>query len=268
MLNTTKQERQKNAQKEHNLKLMLEASLIAAIRPLFLALSSQFITRYTTLQLFPSTEAFNEAMLLALREHYKIVAKRFGTRIVNELGKPGNHEDVLKEIARATDLQHEVRSQQSSRIITQTTQKDMRESLNTTLSDAAQAGEALTHKQIAARASLKFDAKSLGRLTTISITETQNPAEHAKQSEVNALDKHDAIIEGVRLKDVKKAKQWISILDNVTRDAHVEADGQVVPFDQPYVVMGQNLMYPGDQSLGATIENIINCRCSSIIMIG
>jgi uncharacterized protein with gpF-like domain len=49
--------------------------------------------------------------------------------------------------------------------------------------------------------------------------------------------------------------------DEKVRPAHVEANGQIVPFKQPFDVDGQSLMYPGDMSLGASIDNVINCRC-------
>lgn len=51
-----------------------------------------------------------------------------------------------------------------------------------------------------------------------------------------------------------------------TREGHLEANDQVVAFDQPfYVANGQGqveaLMFPGDTSLGATASNVIQCRC-------
>lgn len=66
------------------------------------------------------------------------------------------------------------------------------------------------------------------------------------------------------LETLKLAKTWISLLDNVTREAHLDAHGQEVDIYKPYVVMNQLLMQPLDSSLGATLDNIINCRCASI----
>ena len=52
-----------------------------------------------------------------------------------------------------------------------------------------------------------------------------------------------------------------------TRDWHRAAHRQRVPYDQPYTVLNrkgepQQLLYPGDTSLGAGPDHVINCRCS------
>lgn len=62
----------------------------------------------------------------------------------------------------------------------------------------------------------------------------------------------------------KMRKQWVSTHDSRTRDAHLDADGQIVDIDEPFIVDGEKLMYPGDTSLGASGSNTINCRCTMI----
>lgn len=60
-------------------------------------------------------------------------------------------------------------------------------------------------------------------------------------------------------------KRWVSAgNDGRTRDAHLQANGQEVPIDEPFKVDGEYLMYPGDISLGASAGNVINCRCVSV----
>jgi uncharacterized protein with gpF-like domain len=59
---------------------------------------------------------------------------------------------------------------------------------------------------------------------------------------------------GLRLK-----KEWLAADDERTRQAHAEADGAIVDVDQPFIVGGEALMYPGDPSGSA--GNVINCRC-------
>ena len=51
-------------------------------------------------------------------------------------------------------------------------------------------------------------------------------------------------------------KGWLSTLDNVTRDSHVDLDGEVQEIDRPF---SNGLMYPGDAS-GIPAE-VYNCRC-------
>lgn len=65
--------------------------------------------------------------------------------------------------------------------------------------------------------------------------------------------------EAVRQEDLPVVKVWLSSLDNVVRDGHDVAHGQVVDRDEPFIVNGEELQYPGDPS--GSPGNIINCRC-------
>ena len=60
-------------------------------------------------------------------------------------------------------------------------------------------------------------------------------------------------------------KEWVSALDDNTREDHGEADGQIVGLDDPFDVGGEELMHPGDPAGSAA--NVINCRCSFISVI-
>lgn len=61
-------------------------------------------------------------------------------------------------------------------------------------------------------------------------------------------------------------KTWVTMGDSKVRPAHQDANFQVVPRGEPFLVMGQNLMYPGDTSMGATMDNVARCRCSSVLL--
>lgn len=61
-------------------------------------------------------------------------------------------------------------------------------------------------------------------------------------------------------------KTWKSALQDRTRPGHQKANEQTVPFADPFLVENakgeeEQLLYPGDTSLGATASNIIQCRC-------
>lgn len=55
---------------------------------------------------------------------------------------------------------------------------------------------------------------------------------------------------------------WLATRDDRTRDTHKEADGQRQPWGTPYKVGDSELMFPGDPSLDAAAEEVINCRCT------
>ena len=58
---------------------------------------------------------------------------------------------------------------------------------------------------------------------------------------------------------IKVRKTWIAVLDERTRPAHQELDGQVREVNEPFSSMLGPIMYPGDPSAAAA--NIWNCRC-------
>lgn len=61
----------------------------------------------------------------------------------------------------------------------------------------------------------------------------------------------------------KKNKTWHTIIDKTTRDWHREMNGVTKPITEPFDVDGEFMMFPHDESLGASGGNIVNCRCSA-----
>lgn len=59
----------------------------------------------------------------------------------------------------------------------------------------------------------------------------------------------------------KKYKKWNTIIDGREREWHEEVNGTTLPLSEPFVVNGELLMQPLDTSLGASADNIANCRC-------
>lgn len=55
-------------------------------------------------------------------------------------------------------------------------------------------------------------------------------------------------------------KIWVATNDDRVRDAHWEADGQEVPYDEPFIVDNEELMYPADSN--GSPRNVYNCRCT------
>tara|TARA_R110000765_G_scaffold379430_1_gene470428 strand:+ start:115 stop:672 length:558 start_codon:yes stop_codon:yes gene_type:complete len=55
-------------------------------------------------------------------------------------------------------------------------------------------------------------------------------------------------------------KKWLTSMDGRERDAHHDANGQIVPVDSPFLVGGESLQAPG---VGGSAANVINCRCTT-----
>jgi hypothetical protein len=59
-------------------------------------------------------------------------------------------------------------------------------------------------------------------------------------------------------------KEWHCVPDGKARDTHSFMDGVRIQFDDPYDVDGDQMMFPGDSSMGASPSNFMNCRCYEI----
>ena len=94
------------------------------------------------------------------------------------------------------------------------------------------------------------NAKSAVRAARTMVTAAENGG---RMDSYVDLDK-----EGVALEKV-----WIATPDERVREWHLSMDGQTQPLDKPFVDgNGEELMFPGDTSKGASGRTIWNCRCS------
>jgi len=127
--------------------------------------------------------------------------------------------------------------------VNETTQRHLREQLI----EGWKNGEGI--EDLSKRVKKVFDFATKSRAKTIARTEI-----------VSANNK--ASVEAIRQAGGKWKKVWLTALDERTREWHAEADGQKVDLDQPFIVNGEALDYPGDPN--GSPENIINCRCTVI----
>ena len=91
---------------------------------------------------------------------------------------------------------------------------------------------------------------------------SNNQAERLVRTEATAaanfatMESATTIFPGAQMR-----KEWIASFDDRTRSTHSEAgSSDPIPYNDPFMVGGSFLMYPGDPS-GPAAE-VINCRCS------
>ena len=56
-------------------------------------------------------------------------------------------------------------------------------------------------------------------------------------------------------------KVWVTMGDSRVREWHQKANWQTVPINDPFTVNGELLLFPGDSSMGASLDNTSGCRC-------
>lgn len=86
-------------------------------------------------------------------------------------------------------------------------------------------------------------------------------ADMLARTDLNALSNGGSLL-AASLSGAAPYKQWLATMDDRTRETHAEADGQVVPIDDPFDVGSEQAQYPGDPVLSD--EEACNCRCSIV----
>jgi hypothetical protein len=100
------------------------------------------------------------------------------------------------------------------------------------------------------------------RAETIARTETMAVVGLARQEALTQ------VIEQADIPLTRVKRIWRATLDRRTRDTHSAMNEQERAVGMPFVSpAGAKLMFPGDRSLGAPAEEVINCRCTLLTRI-
>ena len=190
-----------------------------------------------------------------LTQHFDSVGNTFGRTVRDQL--PEGAESTIREDAEIAGILLALRiarSNEQAAKMGKTNERDAIFALNIAQDEELQ-GTGLSRQEIALIAGVGLLRKLRGREARRAGFETQAFAEQVKSTEVEALVKGNVIPQ----------KQWVTMGDDKVRPAHSAANGQTVDYNVPFTVGGEQLNKPGDTSLGATLENVIECRCSSVI---
>lgn len=216
-------------------------------------------------------DAYKARWESTLKSHYKRVQKAFRGAIDGAQKQNDEDENKEDEILAALLLWLLMNAPKQAEAITQTTQKNMDEAMEQARQAFSDEGKTdYSNRELATVASAILGRKFAGRLPGITTLETQAPAESTKLIEAFAEAglPPGAAVTGETVRPTGAMKTWITMRDERVRAAHRAADGQRVPIEQPFIVKNEKLMFPGDAHLGATIGNLINCRCIVIYSIG
>ena len=247
-------------------KLKLEAQVSPKLNRFFREISRSITPVLRVTGRVPTLDSFKDDLIDILTKHYKKVAKEFKGDVVTEVTKSASldietkqetiediadeSQSVLNEALAATIA---IRAPKQADFILATTEKELNQSVEKVSIEAAKNGERLTLAEQGKRAARDFNEKIPGRVETIAMFETQAMAEDTKITEAQVI-----ALAGIVIK-----KKWNTILDERTRSSHALADGQRRPLALPFTVQGQSLMMPGDTLLGASLDNVLGCRCTT-----
>ena len=205
------------------------------------------------LAIAPAIYDHSEAMAGILAADYRAAALGFGNRLFSDakaLDDSLVRKQDLGEML-AVSVERFVRTWVASKIvqINRTTENQIRALIDRGLD------EGLSVPNIAKQIRSIAPTMSALRAHVIARTETHTAANFGAQ-------------EAAELTGLDMQREWVSAADERTRsdppDAfdHVEADGQRVGMREPFIVSGEELMFPGDPNGSA--GNVIMCRCAVI----
>ncbi|MDI6872092.1 MAG: phage portal protein [Bacillota bacterium] len=183
-----------------------------------------------------------DPLLRHLKPNYRDVIQAFGQEMIDSLSV-----DAVFDLLNPAVVEFlKTTAGEMIKGINQTTLQALRE----TLIEGVEAGESIP--KLADRIAAVF-AEAKGRRSEV-IART----EVLRASNFGAL-------EGMRQAGAEQ-KEWLATRDDRVRDAHLKADGQVRALSEPFIVGGEELMYPGDPA--GSPENTIQCRCTVLPRVG
>jgi len=270
------EKKQINTQAKRDLvqKLKLERTFRPEVNSLFARMREDFRVNVAATGQALQAREFSTAWQDLLKKHYSRVQKSFlGT--VKDFNKKSligyqrkqdeltqEEEDNLEELLLLALLGYRNnRAPEQESHITQTNDKQMREAISEARQVQIEQEGPTDNRTIATVAAVILARKFKGRVEGIITLETQAPAEATKLFEartIAGLEPEPTPLERIRRPTPSRLnKTWRTMGDSLVRDAHRAANFQKVPIDEPFVVKGQLLMIPGDNSMGATIDNTI-----------
>lgn len=193
--------------------------------------------------------AYREEIYGILDAHYKAVIPMSGRMATNDLRSRRMGRKAAGSLFDALIAEWIAREAlRKSRMIADTDRDEVVEAMG------AGVAEGLGTAEIA-RNIRKVAVLTVARAATIARTETNTAANYgAMESAKQAEEEY-----GIRL-----VKEWLPTQDDRTRESHLAMRNHpAIPLGEKFDVGGEPMDRPGDPSAAA--ENVINCRCTTIV---
>jgi len=282
-LSTSQTEAERQAGIDLAKKMKLEIAFARDMRGFFRDIRRDFTAVYISAGTNIRAQEYQPDLVAILRKNYRKIARAFSGGLFDQINKAfevectkqeeGEDDGALamtaaailaleSQAAEITRRRINQRANQQANFILRTTQKEYDGALAAAVGDALMDGTLQDRAGTARDVTNSLVGRQNARADTIATTETNGVAERVKQTEANVVAISAVAIGGVLVRD-NMVKVWNAVLDERTRIRHASADGQAKNLAEPFVVGGERLMHPSDGSLGASVGNLANCRCSS-----
>lgn len=291
--------RRQAAAKDLEKKLRLEKPLGVQTRTILRNMATDLSNGFAATGVILDASHYEDDFVGVLKPTYRKAEKQFGSTITDDLEDELDDEDpeetedrsfllgAIYLIARRegktpaekiAEIKHDKNDKlfdfttetvpKRAALITSTNQSEIDRSIAKATAEAiAEDVTTASRASIADRAGKIFKESSMYRGAMIATTEVQTAAEGSKSIEAETYGDELSDLEDTGSAKVDHRKEWHTQGDEKVREAHVLADLQEVDADEPFIVDGEELMYPSDTSLGASAGNTINCRCSAMYFI-
>jgi hypothetical protein len=236
-------------------KLLFESKLYTKLRKLLKSQSKEIVETFYQTGVVPNASFYGSELEQLLLKHHRDVSEWYGARQLRQVRraiKAGNNSGI--------DTQNAIISAAILLMIRRSVSDDLEYIANDTNTEIETLLRQITDKKT-----------TLAILSSRAVTRAKRHATNINQRNVERTKQviSDRIPAAISLSAavtvlIRQKKIWVSIIDKVTRSWHVSANGQTVDTDKPFEVNGEQLMFPGDFSLGATAKNLEHCRCTSV----
>lgn len=252
----SKDQLQKEAQRDLNTKLKLERILASGVRR-FLKRQNKIVAEYASKLKMQFDASSNEQEVKAiLGKHYTKVVKKFYPSIIRDANAALSSAGIEKidrndlEVIAALLAFIDRESTDGAARITERSNRDI--------------SKAFAESENDKEAVKKLKGTVVRRSQLIATEYTQRAAEGGKLETSNAIHRAAQGATFAAVSTMAREKTWMTRMDKDVREIHSSALFQSVLATLPFSVGGEQLMFPGDMSMGASIGNVANCRCSAI----
>lgn len=293
-VNATQEEQEQTADAVLLEKLSMERKLERELLTVYQAIADDIKASIAESGNPPNQDDYYLEILALLALHYRRVMKRVQNQFIKQVQSDQEVMQALGEIAKAagttpdsmierieaaTQLKNsqDVKrfSEETAKQITTTNGKEFNAlQLAATAALATQLGREPTKAEIGAATADAFEEKAKWRANLAALNETSKGIEAAKFNEteqfkivVGDAQRDPAILPEQKIRVVRV---WMTMLDNNVRPEHAQAHLQEDDEFGIFVVGGEYLRYPRDESLGASAWNTMKCRCTDVpkVLIG